>query len=129
MPLIATPLYAGLLTLLYLWLTRQAISRRRRVRVAVGDGDDMALRRRVRAHGNFCEYVPLALLLLLLLELQGLAVSWLHALGIALLLGRLLHAWGISQQREPLKLRVGGMVLTLAVLVVAALVNIGLALT
>ncbi|MBU2115457.1 MAG: MAPEG family protein, partial [Gammaproteobacteria bacterium] len=42
-------------------------------------------------------------------------------LGIALLLGRLSHAWGVQQLKEPLKFRVFGMVLTFCVLLLSAL--------
>ena len=54
-------------------------------------------------------------------EYSGLAPLYLHILGIALLLGRLSHAYGVSQQKEPLKFRVFGMLLCLLVILAAAL--------
>ena len=63
----------------------------------------------------------LALLLMFLAEYNGLAPLYLHILGIALLLGRLSHAWGVQQLKEPLKFRVFGMVLTFCVLLLSAL--------
>jgi uncharacterized membrane protein YecN with MAPEG domain len=44
-----------------------------------------------------------------------------HALGLALLAGRLSHAWGMSQAREVFGFRVGGMVATFSVILLAAL--------
>lgn len=94
---------------------------RRSARVAVGDGGDAELRRRMRVQANFAEYVPFALLLMALSEGLG-APGWLlHALGLALLAGRIAHAWGMSQAREVFAFRVGGMMATFAVILLAAL--------
>ena len=113
-------LYASLLVLLYLVLTFRTILLRRKLGAALGDAGDKALQRAIRAHANFAEYVPLALVLLILVEGSG-ANGWMvHALGAALLLGRLLHASGISRVREPLPLRVVGMVLTMTCLLVSS---------
>lgn len=122
-----TPLYAGLLALLFLALSIRAIAARRRARLALGTGDNAALLRATRVHGNFAEYVPLALLLLLLLELQGAPVLLLHTLGIALLLARLLHAIGVARANENFRYRVAGMGLTLTMIGVAAPANLALA--
>lgn len=48
----------------------------------------------VRVHGNATENIPIALILLLALELSGVPSMWLHVLGGALVLARLLHAVG-----------------------------------
>lgn len=119
--MIVTALYAGLLTPLFVLLSIRVIRQRRAVRVGIGHGDDAALLRRMRVHANFAEYVPLALLLMGLLESMGTSRYLLHGLGIALVLGRLVHAYGVSQTKENLTLRVTGMTLTFAVLVIAAL--------
>ena len=68
MPLI-TPLYAALAAVILIVLALRVIGARRSRRVAIGDGADEDLARRIRAHGNFAEYTPLALVLILLLEL------------------------------------------------------------
>ncbi len=47
--------------------------------------------------GNWAEYVPLVLILMGLLEAQRTSLYLLHALGIALIVGRVLHAWGLSR--------------------------------
>jgi len=124
LPLVATPLWAALLTLLYILLTVQVIRGRYRTRTALGSAGDAALERAIRAHANFAEYVPLILILLLLLELQG-GWPWLvHLLGATLLAGRACHAFGISSTEEVLIRRQIGTVATLTTLSVAALSNL-----
>lgn len=113
-------LYASLLALLYLALTFRTIALRARLRVTLGDGGDKALERAIRAHANFAEYVPIGLVLLILVEGIGTRPMMVHALGIALLSGRLLHALGVSRLREPLPLRMAGMVLTTGQLAVCS---------
>lgn len=116
-----TALYAALLAPLFVVLAIRVIAIRRRARVAVGDGGDAELRRRMRVQANFAEYVPFALLLLALAEGLG-GPGWaIHALGLALLGGRVSHAWGMSQPREVFGFRVGGMVATFSVILLAAL--------
>ena len=106
------PFYAALLGLLYVYLSLATVSRRKKVLVALGDGGDKLLQKKVRAHGNFQEYVPIALILIALFEYLG-AFDWLiHLLAMALLIGRLLHAFGVSMEHEKLIYRVSGMGLT-----------------
>jgi len=59
------------------------------------------MRAAIRAHGNFAEYVPLTLLLMALCELAGVGALWLHVGGLALLVGRILHAIGIQIPKAP----------------------------
>jgi uncharacterized membrane protein YecN with MAPEG domain len=120
----ATPLWASLLTFLYLWLAAQVIRGRYRTRTALGSGGDAGLERAIRAHANFAEYVPLALILIACIELQG-GWTWLvHLLGATLLAGRTIHAIGISRQAEVLSRRRNGMILTFTTLAIAALANL-----
>jgi uncharacterized membrane protein YecN with MAPEG domain len=88
--------YAGLNALIALVLVFLVERQRLKTRTMLGAGGHPALEQAIRAHGNFVEYVPLILLLLLLLELGGLRPRWLHVLGIVLTLARILHAWGLS---------------------------------
>lgn len=69
--------------------------RRRSQRIGLGAGDDKVLQRMIRAHGNFVENVPIALLLLGLLELGGMPSFWLWIFGWTLLLARVMHAIGL----------------------------------
>lgn len=122
-----TALYAGLLAPLFVLLSFRVIGQRRAAKVAIGHGDDRALLRRMRVHANFAEYVPLALVLLALLESMSASAYLLHALGVTLLAGRLIHAFGVSQDKENLNLRVTGMVMTFIVLVTASLACLAMA--
>jgi uncharacterized membrane protein YecN with MAPEG domain len=117
-----TALYAGLLAPLLVVLAFRVIEVRREARIAVGDGGHPLLQRRVRVHANFAEYVPLALVLLALAESLGTWPWLLHAMGVSLLCGRIVHAVGMSRQEEFLPLRATGMVMTFAVLITGAVV-------
>ena len=114
-----TPLYAALLGLLFIGLGLRTIRLRRRYRIAIGDGRNDLLRRAMRVTANFAEYVPLTLLLIWFVELHDGPRLHVHALGIALLGGRLLHAWGVSQAQENLRYRTAGMMLTFSVMLMA----------
>lgn len=117
--MLVTPLYAGALALWFLVLTWRVV-RRRRGGIYLGDGGDQSLLRVIRGHANFAEYVPLALLLMAMLEAGRLSIYVLHALGIALLVGRLLHGYALSfTDRFPFG-RVWGATLTFGVLAIEA---------
>lgn len=120
-----TPIYAGLIALLFVVLSVRVIGTRRATRIPIGDGADTALLRRMRVHANCAEYAPIALLLMLLAELQGTPLAIVHGLGTGLVAGRIIHAVGVSRSPERFALRVTGMALTLTVIVAAALINIG----
>jgi uncharacterized membrane protein YecN with MAPEG domain len=124
-----TAVYAALLALMLVILSARVIGFRRAKRVSLGDGGDAELRGRIRAHGNFTEYAPMALLLMALAEIQG-GPHWLiHALGVALLAGRVVHAVAVSPVEQNMMLRLTGMSLTLTVLAVAAAANLALGLS
>ncbi len=120
-----TPIYAGLLTLLYVGLSFRVIGRRRAQKISLGDGDDADMQRRIRVHGNFAEYVPLTLILMALIELQDKPDLLVHVIALLIIIGRLLHVIGVSAAVFPA--RVLGMVLTFAALITGALANIGIA--
>jgi len=123
-----TALYAGLLALLFVLLSVQVIALRRSGKVALGDGGNALLARRIRVHGNFAEFAPLGLILVGLSESLIAPPLLVHALGLALLVGRMSHAWGMSQPREVLAFRSVGMMLTFGMLLVGAGTCLALAL-
>ena len=125
MTLAITPLYAAALTLLYLALSWHVIAYRRTNLISLGDNDDKALRKRMRAQANFIEYTPLGLLLMLLTEVQGAPALALHLMGLALLGGRIAHAVGFASTPQKMILRQLGMVLTLTMLLLSALGLLG----
>lgn len=115
-----TPLYASLLALLFVALSVRALRLRKTLRIAIGDSGSPAMLRAMRVHSNFAEYVPLGLILISMVELQAAAPLFVHGLGIALLAGRLAHAWGVSQPRENFAFRTFGMATTLGTIIVCS---------
>lgn len=122
MTLQITALYAGLLALLLLALSIQVSRRRIKGKIGVGHGEDRALHLAVRTQGNFTEYVPLALLLIGLMEFNGLPGWSIHAMGGALTVGRVLHAIGLSRDPGTSIPRLVGTTLTWLVLLCGGLV-------
>ncbi len=116
-----TPIYAALLALLLVALAVNVVRGRRRAGVSLGDGGDELLTRRIRAHGNFVEYVPMALILMVMIEERGAEAAWVHGLNGALLLGRLMHAFALSSLTPRPFPRTGGMALTMLVIVAAVI--------
>jgi uncharacterized membrane protein YecN with MAPEG domain len=91
---------------------------RKKVGVKIGFGEDVALMRRIRAQGNFIEYVPLALILLALAEYRQAPAAMLWTIAGLLIVGRGLHVAGILTARTPLS--APGMVGTYSALLVGA---------
>lgn len=115
-----TGLYAALSTLLVLALALRVIMRRKAERIGIGDNGDRELAKRVRAHANAIETLPLGLLLLLVLEWNQTRPGLLHVFGVMLVAGRVLHAYGMSRSSGPSQGRIIGMSLTLLVLLAMA---------
>ena len=118
--LAVTGIYAFGLTVLYLLLAARVIIYRRGNKVSLGTGNDPVLEARIRAHGNFAEYAPLGLILMLIAEMQGTSSIWLHLVGVLLLVGRLMHGINFSFAIRKMQLRVGGMILTIFALAIGA---------
>ena len=118
--MIVTPLYAALLAVWFIVLSLRVIRLRGSARVSLGDGGDAMLQRAIRAHANFAEYVPLALLMLLVLELSRFSIYWIHALGIVLVIARLLHGYALAFTAQFRFGRTVGFALTFAVLLIEA---------
>ncbi|MAH04557.1 MAG: MAPEG family protein [Pseudomonadota bacterium] len=116
--------YAGLLGLLFIVLTARIIRLRWKLRVGIGDGGEHILNKAIRVQSNFVEQVPLALLLIYLVEMQMSNIVLLHGLCSALLIGRVLHAFGLSKTSKTSFGRFVGMILTLSVTLVASLLLI-----
>ncbi|MEY2841999.1 MAG: hypothetical protein RI920_36 [Pseudomonadota bacterium] len=106
------PVYAALLGILFFYLSVRTIGLRRKLQIGIGASDSPEMLRAMRVHANFAEYAPLALLLIYLTEQQAAPALLVHALGLCLLIGRSLHAWGVSQVQERFVFRVTGMAMT-----------------
>ena len=108
-------IYAGLLALLIVWLSLNVIKLRRTNKVRLGDGGVPELQNAIRAQGNAAEYIPISLILLVLLELSGANLWLVHLAGVALIIGRIIHAKGLLT--ENLRYRVLGMQFTIFTIV------------
>ena len=118
---VIVPAYAALLVFIYIFLSWGVIQFRVSKRISIGTGGDRGLERRVRVHANFAEYVPLALLLLAFMEMQGTA-SWIvHVLCAALMVARIGHAYALLKEREILWLRVASVATTFVVMASASI--------
>ena len=120
MPPTIVPIYAAIFAVMLVVLSLRVAKTRGDVRVAIGDGGNRTLLRRMRVQGNFTEYVPMALLVFMFVELQGWPRWLVHGLCLVLLAARLLHAYGIAQEPEDIRFRATGMATTAGLLVVAA---------
>ena len=123
--LLMTSIIAAILTIIFVKLSFAVIGLRRKNKVGLGSGGYDDLERAIRAQGNFAEYVPIGLILIACLELNG-APWWLVMLpGIALIIGRLIHAKGINEPPPNFSSRVLGMKFTFGTLITLAILNVG----
>jgi len=123
--LIVTSIIASVLTIIFINLSFAVISLRRKNKVGLGTGGHVDLERAIRAQGNFAEYVPFGIILIASLELNG-APWWLVLVpGVALIIGRLIHAKGIRIPPPDFSKRVLGMMFTFGTLISLVILNLG----
>ena len=103
-------------------LSLHVVKLRAQYQVAQGDGGFYELQTAIRMHGNAVEYLPVALILLVVMEMNG-SPNWtLHLCGILLLAGRVLHALGLHRHEH--SWRQTGMSLTYVALIIMVLLNL-----
>lgn len=119
-----TTFYAALLGVVLLYLSLMVIKRRRELAIGIGDGGEKHLQQDIRVHGNFVEYVPLCLILLLLAELNQTSAWFLHAVGATLLVSRLMHAYGLRHHHGYSWQRFYGTLLTFILLAALIIANL-----
>jgi hypothetical protein len=116
--LTATLLTAAVCAVINIWLGWRVGQVRLSEKVSVGDGGNMRVIARMRAHANFVEYTPFALILMALLELAKGAQPWIWGYGAALVLARIAHGLGMDTWKPG---RTIGTLLTLLVLAATAI--------
>ncbi len=121
-----TSFYLSLLAFLYFKMSMDTIKARRKHKVSLGTGDNNELLGHVSAHSNFQAYVPLIGILLYSYEQGQMAHPLvIHALGLTVLAGRLLHYYGVKDAAvQNFKFRAAGMKMTLIPLIITAALNI-----
>ena len=123
MSLPITALYAGILMIFALALSFRAGGFRGKTGISVGHGEpvNMNLTQRVRVHQNFLEYVPMAIILMGIIELNGGNATFLHVFGVVLIISRIAHAIGLKHDNMGHPGRIIGAGGTALISVVAAL--------
>lgn len=117
----AAALYTGVLILMGIVLQWRVIGYRRTKKIGLGDGQDKELARAIRVHGNFAENVPFVLAGLIMLALIGAPAIVIHGVGLLALVGRMAHAFGLTQTAGSSVGRVAGMIMTFTALIITAL--------
>jgi uncharacterized membrane protein YecN with MAPEG domain len=115
--------YLAILALLYVALSVRVIGYRRKVGAAFGDKEDPGLRSAIRAHAHFAEYVPLAMLMIMVVEMGQAAPLVVHGLCLLLVVARLAHPVGMYAKPGTPRFqgRVIGQALTMTTIILAAL--------
>jgi len=126
--LLITSLITAVLTMIFIKLSFAVIKLRRQNKVGLGNGGNDDLERAIRAQGNFAEYVPLGIILIACLELNGAPWALVATPGITLIIGRLIHAKGINTPPPDFSKRVLGMQFTFGTLITLIVFNVGWAL-
>ncbi|MBW4934772.1 MAPEG family protein [Marinobacter sp. F4206] len=118
-----TGVFAAVIGILLLVLSGQVVRFRLKYKKGMGITDDRDFEAAVRAHANLVEYAPIGLLMLAVAELNGVPSGLIYWSGMMLVVGRILHAWGMINGRGGTHwARMLGIVLTwLAILVTAIL--------
>jgi uncharacterized protein len=125
-----TAFFAGLLGFLFIVLSIYVIKSRYKLKVAVGDGGSEDIIRRMRAHANFAEYTPIVLILMAVNELEGSSKGLLTWIGVAFVIGRMSHAYGmliaevISTSSKRMGFRMVGTATTFTVIIILSLMAI-----
>ncbi len=113
-------LYVAINILIFFCLTYLVIRQRKGQKISIGHGNSESMEGAIRVHGNFSEYTPIVLIGLFAMAGLNASPLWLHGVGIAFTLGRLLHAFGYSKTTGTSFGRLLGMVITLLTLLVVA---------
>jgi uncharacterized membrane protein YecN with MAPEG domain len=113
-----------LLTLFFILLSRKIILLRQKNKVSIGHNNTQEFENAIRAHGNFIEYTPLALLEIFILTQQNANSLIIIFLCTTILCGRVSHALGLNYfelKKTPIYLpRIIGMSLTFFCLFISA---------
>lgn len=119
MPPVITALYGALNAIFNIFLANNVSTARRTKKVSLGEGSDPAMLVAIRAHANNAEFVPLAIVIMLLLEMCGADRALLHIYGGMLLAARVAH-WVGMPRKAPNPFRFSGIALTWTLIVAGA---------
>jgi hypothetical protein len=120
-PLQAAALWIGLNVLLLIFLSARVGQMRNRLKINLGDGGNPEMVKAIRAHGNYTEYAPLALVGLVALAEVGANVAIVHVLGAFFFFARIAHMLGLGLGVWPMGRFIGTLSTMLSLLATAAL--------
>lgn len=106
-----TSLYTAILAIIMFVLAYMTSARRKEAQINLGTGNDDIMERRSRAFGNFIEFVPMLILLMAMIEIQGYGNDYVHILGIITVLSRIFHALGMTNSISVINGRFVGAIL------------------
>lgn len=115
-------LYVVLGALFLIKFSFDVVRLRRQYHVSHGDGGFYELQIAIRIHGNSVETIPIAMLLLVMMEMNGADIWLLHLVALLFFLGRGLHYYGM--RTSTLLWRKNGMIITLMSLVAMIILNL-----
>ena len=110
---LATAAACGLINL---WLAIRVGQMRRAHKVSIGDGGNLAVIARMRAHANFVEYAPIVLIMLVLVELGRGTSIYVWGYGFAFVVARICHGLGMDTWKPGRAIGVGITFLIVALL-------------
>ena len=119
MPLPVTLAAAAAAALVNIWLSARVVTARRPLKISVGDGGDDVVLRRMRAHANFAENMPIFLILLAALEIAGGDRTIVVPAAIAFVIARIAHGIGMDGGSVARLRMLGMMTTTIAILLLA----------
>jgi uncharacterized membrane protein YecN with MAPEG domain len=126
MSVIISGLYVSLTAMLAIVLAYRVVRLRRLNKVGIGTGKHPELSIATRVHANLIENAPIAMVLLLISEVNAMPAILLHVCGTVWLVARLLHAIGLTQGKGGYHFgRFWGVILTWLVMLSMAIANIG----
>lgn len=119
-----TSLYAVPLAILMFVLWMNVTKTRAKMAVSIGNNGDVGLHEKIRRHGNFIEWVPMVLLMMLIAEMRSANGMALHVAGVLLVLSRVAHPFGLRHDNPNHALRIIGNTGSLLALFVATGANV-----
>ncbi|MCY3773133.1 MAG: MAPEG family protein [Gemmatimonadetes bacterium] len=105
-----TAFYAALLVAVLIFLTTRIGVKRAITRISILDGGNREVAVEMRRHGNFVEHVPLLIVLMAIVEINGGSPVFLHVVGITLVICRVAHPIGLRYDHVQTPLRMVGSV-------------------
>lgn len=119
-----TSLYAGILGIIYIFISSRVIKTRRSEKVSLGNANNTTLTKFTSAHNNFSNYTPIFLILLYLLEQKNISLITIHITSILFIFGRFSHYFALIHDSKNFKFRIAGMMLTFFPITIFSILNI-----